>query len=362
MATVLTPHYGKTVCWRLRLRFTMKASYCAGLLLAGYCCSSSIDAAHVAEDPALRLGYFPNITHAQALYAKAGGHFEKKLGTSIKWSSFNAGPTAIEAMFTDAIDATFVGPSPAINGFIRSRGENFVIIAGSASGGAGLVLRKGAGIQSEKDFEGKTIATPQLGNTQDIAARSWFAERGYKFKEKGGTLTLLALSNPDQLTLFKKGEIHGAWTVEPWLARLEIEGGGELFLDEKTLWPDGRYATTVLIMNRNFLATHAKFTRTLLQALVEVTQQINSNKTEAARVLNAQLKKETGKSLSDAVIARAMERVDFTWNPVPESLRKSAKAAHQIGFLRDTPDLKGIFQLNMLNVVLKEQNLPPIVE
>lgn len=265
-------------------------------------------------------------------------------------------------MFTDAIDATFVGPSPAINGFIRSRGENFVIIAGSASGGAGLVLRKGAGIQSEKDFEGKTIATPQLGNTQDIAARSWFAERGYKFKEKGGTLTLLALSNPDQLTLFKKGEIHGAWTVEPWLARLEIEGGGELFLDEKTLWPDGRYATTVLIMNRNFLATHAKFTRTLLQALVEVTQQINSNKTEAARVLNAQLKKETGKSLSDAVIARAMERVDFTWNPVPESLRKSAKAAHQIGFLRDTPDLKGIFQLNMLNVVLKEQNLPPIVE
>lgn len=340
----------------------MKANQCAKLLLAAYCCSASIHGVGAAETHALRLGHFPNLTHAQALYAKAGGHFEKKLATPIKWSSFNAGPTAIEAIFTDAIDATFVGPSPAINGFIRSRGEKFVIIAGSASGGAGLVLRKGAGIRSEKDFGGKTIATPQLGNTQDIAARGWFAERGYKFKEKGGTLTLLALSNPDQLTLFKKGEIHGAWTVEPWLARLEIEGGGELFLDEKTLWPDGRYATTVLIMNRDFMATNPKLTRILLQVLVEVTQQINDNKAEAARILNAELKKETGKSLADAVIAKAMERVDFTWDPVPESLRKSAEAAHRIGFLRKAPDLKGIFQLRMLNDVLKEQNLPPITE
>jgi NitT/TauT family transport system substrate-binding protein len=338
----------------------MKANHCAKLLLGACCCTASIHAADAAETHSLRLGHFPNITHAQALYAKAVGHFEKKLATPIRWSSFHAGPTAIEAIFTDAIDATFVGPSPAINGFIRSRGEKFVIIAGSAGGGAGLVLRKGAGIRSEKDFGGKTIATPQLGNTQDIAARGWFAGRGYKFKEKGGTLTLLALSNPDQLTLFKKGEIHGAWTVEPWLARLEIEGGGELFLDEKTLWPDGRYATTVLIMNRDFLATNPKLTRTLLQALVEVTQQINGDKAEAAKLLNAQLKRETGKSLADAVIAKAMERVDFTWDPVAPSLRRSAEAAHQIGFLRDAPDLKGIFQLRMLNDVLKEQNLPPV--
>jgi NitT/TauT family transport system substrate-binding protein len=315
-----------------------------------------------AQTRSLRLGYFPNLTHAQALLGKAGGHFEKRVGTPIKWSSFNAGPTAIEAIFTDAIDATFVGPSPAINGFIRSRGEKFVIIAGSASGGAGLVVRQGAGIQSERDFNGKTIATPQLGNTQDIAARNWFAERGYKLREKGGTLTLLALSNPDQLTLFKKAEIHGAWTIEPWLARLEIEGDGKLFLDEKTLWPDGRYATTLLIVNRDFLATNLKMTRNLLQALVEVTQQINNDKAEAAKILNAELKKETGKALADAVIAKAMERVEFTWDPMAESLRRSAAAAHQIGFLRATPNLKGIFHLKMLNDVLKEQNLPTIAE
>src|SRR5262245_24487930 len=171
----------------------------------------------------LRLGHFPNVTHAQAVYARATGCFEQKIGAAIRWSSFNAGPTAIEAIFADAIDATFVGPNPAINGFIKSRGEKFVIVAGAASGGAGLVIRKDAGIRSEKDFNGKTIATPQLGNTQDVAARTWFSDRGYKFKEKGGTLTLLALANSDQLSLFKRKEIDGAWTVEPWLSRLEVE-------------------------------------------------------------------------------------------------------------------------------------------
>jgi len=314
------------------------------------------------ESRSLRLGYFPNLTHAQALYAKAGGQFEKQLGATIQWSSFNAGPTAIESIFTDAIDATFVGPSPAINGFIRSKGGKFVIVAGAASGGAGLVLRKGTGIKDEKGFGGKIIATPQLGNTQDVAARIWFSDRGYKFKEKGGTLTLLALANPDQLTLFKKGEIHGAWTVEPWLARLEIEGGGELFLDEKSLWPEGRYATTVLIMNRDFLATNPQLTKNLLKALVDVTRKINDDKSAAAGILNAQLKKETGKSLADVVITKAMERVEFTWNPVPDSLRKSAEAAHKIGFLRATPNLQRIFQLKTLNTVLREQSLSEIVE
>jgi len=282
----------------------------------------------------LRLGHFPNITHAQAVYARAGGQFERKIGVPIKWSSFNAGPTAIEALFTDAIDATFVGPNPAINGFIKSRGEKFVIIAGAASGGSGLVVRKEADIQNEKDFDGKTIATPQLGNTQDVAARVWFGERGYKLREKGGTLTLLPLSNPDQLTMFRKKQIHGAWTVEPWLSRLELEAGGELFLDEKKLWPNGRYVTTHLAVSKRFLAGNRKLITNLLAALVEVTQQINADKAAAAQVLNAELKRETGKALPDAVIARAMERVEFTWDPISSSLRKSAEAAHKIGFLR----------------------------
>src|ERR1051325_6851097 len=135
----------------------------------------------------LRLGFFPNITHGQALYAKATGEFEKAIGRKIKWTAFNAGPTAIESLFVNAIDATYIGPGPTVNGYIKSRGEEFVIVAGAASGGAGLVLRKDSGIKSDKDFNGKVIATPQLGNTQDIAARTWFMDKGYKFRERGGT-------------------------------------------------------------------------------------------------------------------------------------------------------------------------------
>lgn len=310
----------------------------------------------------LRLGHLPNITHAQALYARAGGQFEKKTGAVIKWSSFNAGPTAIEAIFANAIDAAFVGPNPAINGYIKSRGQKFVIIAGAASGGAGLVLRKDSGIQSERDFRGKTIATPQLGNTQDVAARVWFTERKYRFREKGGDLALLPLANPDQLTLFQKKQIHGAWTVEPWVSRLELEGKGQLFLDEKDLWPDGRYVTTHLIMSKEFLAKDPKLVRNFLAGLVEVTQQINADKKAAAVILNQEMKKETGKALPEGVISRAMERVEFTWDPISSSLRKSAEDAHRVGFLKSRPNLDRIYSLNLLNEVLKEQNLPPVTE
>ena len=310
----------------------------------------------------LRLGHFPNMTHAQAIYARAGGQFEQKIGMPIRWTSFNAGPTAIEALLTDAVDLTFVGPNPAINGFIRSKGEKFVIIAGAASGGAGLVVRNGAGIANERDFGGKTLATPQLGNTQDVAARVWLGERGYKLKEKGGSVTLLALANPDQLTMFRKGEIDAAWTVEPWLARLEIEGNGKLMLDEKTLWPDGRYVTTHLVVRREFLLANAALIKKLLWAHVEVTRQINADKPAAAKRLNEELKKETGKALPDAVIERAMQRVEFTWDPISSSLRKAAEAAHKIGFIRAAPDLQGIYSLGMLNEVLQEQSLPVVAE
>ena len=306
----------------------------------------------------LRLGYFPNLTHAQALYARATGEFEKQAGVRIEWTAFNAGPTAIESLFTDAIDATFLGPSPTINGHIKSRGEKFVIVAGAASGGAGLVLRQNSGIRTERDFAGKTIATPQLGNTQDIAARVWLADKGYKLRERGGNVSLVPLSNPDQLTMFKKRQIHGAWTVEPWLARLEIEGGGTLFLEEKTLWPGGKYGTTHFVVTKRYLAAHPATVKKLLTALIEVTERINADQTAAAVVLNGQIKKETGKTLQPAVIQKAMSRIEFTWDPISASLKKSAESAHQVGFFKKRPALDGIYSLELLNEVLKEKNLP----
>lgn len=328
------------------------------LLLAIVPCEHAAAAPREARE--LRLGYFPNITHGQALYARATGEFEQKIGVRIRWTPFNAGPTAIESLFANAVDATFVGPSPAINGHIKSRGDKFVIVAGSASGGTGLVVRKESGIHSEKDFAGKTIATPQLGNTQDVAARVWLREKGYRLREQGGNVSLVTLSNPDQLTLFKKKQIDGAWTVEPWLARLEVEGGGTLFLDEKSLWPGGKYVTTHLVVSRTFLADNQETVRKLIAALVEVTERINSDKTSAAAVLNEQLKKETGKALDGEVIQKAMARVDFTWDPLCASLKRSAEASHRIGFIRKEASLSGIYALSLLKEVLKEKHLPEV--
>jgi len=233
-------------------------------------------------------------------------------------------------------------------------------VAGSASGGAGLVVRKDSGIHGEKDFAGKTIATPQFGNTQDVAARVWLADKGYRLRERGGNVSLVPLSNPDQLTLFKKKQIDGAWTVEPWLSRLELEGGGDLLLEEKSLWPGGRYVTTHLVVSRTFLADNQETMRKLIAALIEVTEQINSDKTAAAAILNGQLKKETGKMLNAEVIQKAMTRVEFTWDPLCASLKQSAAASHHIGFIRKEPALGGIYSLTLMKEVLKEKNLPPV--
>lgn len=308
----------------------------------------------------LRLGFFPNITHGQALYAKSTGEFEKSIGTKVKWTAFNAGPTAIESIFANAIDATYIGPSPTVNGFVKSRGQEFVVVAGAASGGAGLVVRKDSNIKSEKDFNGKTIATPQLGNTQDVAARVWFTEKQYKFKEKGGALTLLPLANPDQLLMFQKKQIDGAWTVEPWLSRLELEGNGELLLDEKTLWPDGKYVTTHLIVSKRLIQSNPDLVRKLVAAHIAVTKKLNEDKTAAAKILNDQLKAETGKSLQPEAITRALSRVEFTYDPVQSSLFKSAEDAHKVGFLKSPPNLDGIYSLNFLNAALKAQGLPTL--
>jgi len=312
------------------------------------------------EAKQLRIGHFPNLTHAQAVYARATGQFEKVVGIPIKWVSFNAGPSAIEALFTDAIDMAFVGPNPAINGYIKSHGTKFVIIAGAASGGAALIVRTNAGINSEADFNDKIIATPQLGNTQDVAARIWFVQKGYRLKEKGGRLSLVPLSNADQLTMFRKQQIDGAWTVEPWVSRLELEGQGKVFLEEKSLWPEGRYVTTHLVVNRSFLSHYRETVRKVLLAHVEATQQINADISAAGTLLNAELKKETSKSMKPEVVATALKRIEFTWDPISSSLYKSAEAAHRIGFVRTEPKLEGIYDLALLDEVLKEKNLPAV--
>ncbi len=233
-------------------------------------------------------------------------------------------------------------------------------MSGAASGGAGLVVRKGSGIKSVKDFNGKRLATPSIGNTQDVALRNWLGENGYKLKEKGGTVEVVPLANPDQLTLFIKKELDGAWTVEPWVSRLILEGDGELFLDEKDLWPNGQYVTTHIIVSTKFLKEHPDLVKTWLETNLAITDWINKNPEEAKVVLNEEIKKETGKAIPQNILDAALPRIEFTYDPIASSLYTSAEDAYKLGFLKSEPDLSGIYDLSILNGILKEKGLEEI--
>ena len=253
------------------------------------------------EKKVLRLGYFPNINHAQAVIGVGNGDFQRILGDNIeiKRFVFNAGPSAIEALFAKQIDATYVGPNPAINGYIVSGGKNVKIIAGATSGGAVFVVRNDSGIQTPNDFAGKKFASPQLGNTQDVALRKYLLDNGYKTKEKGGNVEVIPAKNPDILTLFLKKEIDGAWVPEPWGEKLIKEGNARQFLDERTLWPNGKFVTAHIVVNPEYLQANPDVIKKFLEAHVNETQWINNNKEQALKVYNTELKKLTGQTIPD---------------------------------------------------------------
>jgi NitT/TauT family transport system substrate-binding protein len=274
----------------------------------------------------------------------------------IEWQSFNAGPSAIEALFAGAIDMTYVGPNPAINGYVRSNGEALRIIAGATSGGAALVVRGDSGINGPQDFHGKRIASPQQGNTQDVALRAWLKSNGLKTRDKGGDVVVMPIANPDQLTLFLKKEIDAAWAPEPWASRLVHEAGGRVLVDERSLWPNGQFLTTELIVSTKFLQSHPDLVKTWLKAHVELTDWINGNASQARQILNQQIQKETGKPLATGVLDDAFGRMQVTYDPLRGPLMRAAQSAFDAGFLgRQMPDLSHLYDLTLLNQVLAEK-------
>lgn len=306
----------------------------------------------------IRVGAFPNMTHPQAMAGKANGWFEKKLGPNVKveWASFNAGPSAIEALFAGAIDIAYIGPNPSITGYVRSQGEALRIVAGAASGGVSLVVRNDSGIQKPEDFHGKKVASPQLGNTQDIALRAWLEAHGLKSRDKGGDVQVLPIANPDQLTLFLSKQLDAAWAPEPWATRLVREGNGHVFLDERDLWPHGQFVITNLIVSTKFLHEHPDLVKNWIRAHVELTDWINAHLTESKKLINQQIQKETGKALNPSVLDDAFARMSVTYDPLRDTLLTSARSAFQLGFLgKQQPDLSRIYDLTLLNEVLKEE-------
>ncbi len=329
----------------------------AGLLLAACSAVSSF------AQTAIRVGAFPNITHAQAMVGKANGWFDKAMGPQVKvqWTSFNAGPAAIEALFGGAIDMTYVGPNPAINGYVRSNGEAVRVVAGAASGGASLIVRNDSGIQKPEDFHGKRVASPQFGNTQDVALRNWLKTHGMKTSDKGGDVQIIPLANPDQLTLFLKKDLDAAWAPEPWATRLIHDGNGRLFVDERTLWPNGQFVIGLLVVNTKFLKDHPDLVKTWIRANVELTDWINGHPADAKKLLNQQIQAETGKALPPAVLEEAFARMQVTYDPLRGAMMTAARQAFDAGFHgRQMPDLSALYDLTLLNQVLAEKGIKAI--
>ncbi len=306
----------------------------------------------VGDPVTLRLAFFPNLTHAPALVGVGKGIFTEKLGSGVKLEtkSFNAGPAEIEALFSGAVDIGYIGPNPTINGFSQSHGEALRVISGAASGGAALVVKPS--INSPADLKGKLLATPQLGNTQDVALRYWLQQNGLTAtKEGGGDVAIKPQENADTLTTFQSGAIDGAWVPEPWVARL-VAAGGKVLVDEKTLWPDGKYILTNIIVRKKFLDAHPDVVKKFLAGQVAANDYIHANVAESQQAVSDQIGKLTGKPLDIKLIQKAWPSLEFTNDPVASSLLTGAKHAEKVGLLQPTK-LDGLYDLTLLNEVLK---------
>jgi len=351
---------------QLRMRTGLVAGLLAAVTLAGCGSGSSAkkEAGSVApagEKVTLRLGYFNNITHAPAIVGLEKGIFADKLGPNVTLtpSVFNAGPAAVEAVFSGAIDATFVGPNPAINAYAKSNGQAVRIVSGATSGGAFLVVKPS--ITKAADLKGQKVASPQLGNTQDVALRSWLKDQGLKTDTQGGgDVNIVPQDNAQALEAFKAGTIAGAWEPEPWATRMVQEGKGRILVDEKTLWPGGQFVTTQLMVRTAFLKAHPATVQHLLEGEVAAIDFMNANPAEAKTLTNQGITKIAGKGLAAPVIDAAWGNMTFTVDPIASSLRTGADHAKAVGLLDAGTKLDGIYDLTLLNKVLKAAHHPEV--
>jgi NitT/TauT family transport system substrate-binding protein len=291
------------------------------------------------EKMTIRFGHFPNITHAQGVIAHAlsrqgKGWFEERLGPNItiQWFTYNAGPSAMEAVFAGSLDVTYVGQGPALNAHLKSNGEEIRVISGAANAGAALVVKEDSPIKTPADFRGKKIATPQLGNTQDISCRAWLKAQGFEVTQTGGDVIVLPTANPDQLPLFQSGAVDAVWTVEPWVTRLLHEGKGKVFLD------DTNVITTWLVSSAKFLSSKPDLVRKIVAANSELTEWIQAHPAEAQNLLVGELKAETKTDFAPADVAEAWKRIRFTTEIPSGLIAKAVQDGKEAGFLKGGTD------------------------
>ncbi len=307
----------------------------------------------------IRIAYFPNIGHAIPIVGIEKGFFETSLGntTKIETRVFDNGPQAIESLFANSIDLAYVGPGPAINGFLNSENHNVKILAGAASGGASFIVHPESEINSASDFDGKKIAAPQIGNTQDVSLRHYLSEHGLKTADKGGSVIVYNIPNPDIYTLFVKGDIDGAWVAEPWATILELELDGKRLFHEEELWPNHEFASVLLIANADYVKKNPMIISNFLNSHYQTVNWINQNPVDTRIIFNDFLNSHLGQSLSDAVVDVALSNLVITGDPLPDSIHSFAEQADALGYLgRNGYDLSGIFYYFDTNSIEGEKN------
>jgi NitT/TauT family transport system substrate-binding protein len=329
----------------------------AALIAAG--CSSSATKAKGRAD-VLRLGVFPNLTHAPALVAIASGILDRDLAPAqAKVTVFNSGSQAGQALLSGSLDATFIGPAPSASLF--EQGGSVVVVSGAVQNGASLVVRTGSGIQSASDLAGKKVAVPGIGNTQDIALRTWLHQNGLKAKDEGGTVAVITVDNPELPQTFQQKQVDAAWEPEPWPSVLESQNLATELVDETSLWPGGAFPTTGLLVSKGYLSAHPDVVRKLVQANVDAIQYINQYPDKAKQLASQQLQKIGGLELSDAVLDEAWGKLRFSYDPLVAVAEQYATNAWKLGVFDTKPDnLGAMFALDDLNAILKQKGLTPV--
>jgi NitT/TauT family transport system substrate-binding protein len=343
-------------------RVLLTAGVAAVSLLAAGCASSATGASNSGSSPVvLRLGFLANITHEPALVGIAKGYFTKDLGKNVvlKTSVFSTGTEETTALLAGQLDAAYVGPNPAINAWQKSNGTAIKIISGAASGGASLVVKKG--ITSASQLKGKSLATPSLGNTQDVALRYWLKQHGMNTTPTGGGDVAIKPIKPNSAAVleFTSGQIDGGWEPEPYATEMVLAGGTRL-VNEASLWPGGKFVTTNLVVTQSFLKAHPSTVNGLLKGQIEANSYINSNATAAANVANAELTKLLGKGVKPNVLSAALPYIHFTNDPVGSSLQADAQHAVAVGLLTPVKNLSAIYDLGPLNALLKADGQPQV--
>ena len=315
------------------------------VVIVGFIAGIILNSDESSNENTLRIAYFPNIGHAIPIIGMEKGFFtEQLIDTEIETRVFDSGPQVIESLFANSIDIAYVGPGPTINGFLNSENKNIQILSGAASGGASFIVHPNSEINTASDFAGKKIAVPQIGNTQDISLRHYLSENNLKPAEKGGSVIVYNISNPDIYTLFVKGDIDGAWVAEPWATILETELGGHRLFFEEDLWPDKQFASVLLIANTDYVEKNPEIISDFLISHHEIVKWINDNPVETRITFNTFLKSHLGQSLSDDVVDISLSNLEITSDPVMDSVYSFAEKANVLGYLgRNGYDLSGIF-------------------